>query len=205
MSLLSPPTNNSASENLRQNSARMKCYYHHKQHCFLDYFDYSIPDDAVIYMSDIPFKYNEREGRHTEFIGNPTGTSFVAAKRDHEFLLCQRSKTPNVLSNLNNFRQLNVTENCSNLIQIAPTNTSDTLHHMYHVQKRDADAEYLGRVKMALSSHTGGINCAVPADIRKAHEELMTQVRTKAIHISNKYKIQIEPIQFDWDKVLPTL
>ena len=28
---------------------------------------------------------------YTEFIGNPTGTKFVAAKMDHEFLLNQRS------------------------------------------------------------------------------------------------------------------
>ena len=27
----------------------------------------------------------------------------------------------------------------------------------------------------------------------------------KAIHISNKYKIQVEPIQFEWDKFLPAL
>ena len=81
-------------------------------------------------------------------------------------------------------------------------NTGDTSHHMYHVQKWDADTQYLGRVKMALSSC---INFAYPANIRKAHEELMTQVKTKAIHISNKYEIQIECIQFEWDKFLPTL
>ena len=32
----------------------------------------------------------------------------------------------------------------------------------------------------------------------------MGQVRTEAIHISNKYKILIEPIKFEWDKFLPT-
>ena len=32
----------------------------------------------------------------------------------------------------------------------------------------------------------------------------MIQVRTEAIHISNKYKIQIEPIQFEWDRFLST-
>ena len=51
----------------------------------------------------------------------------------------------------------------------------------------------------------GGINFADPAYIRKAHEELMTQVRTEAIPISYKYKIKIEPIQFEWDRFLPTL
>ena len=74
-------------------------------------------------------------------------------------------------SNLNSFRQLNVTKNCSNLTQIAPANTSDTLHHTYHNWKKDANVEYLHRVKMALSSHVGGINITDTVNIRKAHEE----------------------------------
>ena len=44
--------------NIIQNSARMKCYFHHKQNHFLDYFINPVPDDAVIYMSDAPFQYN---------------------------------------------------------------------------------------------------------------------------------------------------
>ena len=55
-----------------------------------------------------------KKPRYTEFIGNPTGTIFVATNREHKFLLHQRSNTPNMSSNLSNFRQLNVTENCSN-------------------------------------------------------------------------------------------
>ena len=74
VSLLSPPTNNSASKNLSQSSVRKKCYYHPKHHHFLEYFNDPILDDAVIYMSDVPFQYNERESRYTEFIGNQTGT-----------------------------------------------------------------------------------------------------------------------------------
>ena len=35
--------------------------------------------------------------------------------------------------------------------------------------------------------------------------KLMNQVRNKAIYISYKYKIQIEPIQFQLDKFLPSL
>ena len=58
--------------------------------------------------------------------------------------------------------------------------------------------EYLGRVKMVFNSHVGGINFAHSANIRKAHE-LVSQVRTEAKHISNKYKVQIGPIQFEWD------
>ena len=76
---------------------------------------------------------------YTEFIINPAGTIFVAAKRDCEFLLSRRSNTPNVSNNLNNFRQLNVTGNCSYLTQIASENTGDMLYHRYHNQKRDTE------------------------------------------------------------------
>ena len=76
---------------------------------------------------------------------------------------------------------------------------------MYHAHKRDADVEYLGRVKMVLSSHMGDINFADPDNTRKAHKELMTRVRTEAIHISNKYKVQIEPLHFGWDRFFPCL
>ena len=55
VSLLSPPTKNSAHANLNLNSVRIKCYFHCEHNCFLDYFDDLIPDDAVIYMRDIPF------------------------------------------------------------------------------------------------------------------------------------------------------
>ena len=86
LSLLTPPTNNSASKNLNQSSVKMKCYYHHKHCYFLDYINNPISDDAVIYTSDMPFQYNKRECRYTKFIGDPTGTVFIAAKRDHKFL-----------------------------------------------------------------------------------------------------------------------
>ena len=62
VSLLSLPRNNSTCTNLSQNS-------------------------AVIYIGDIPFQYNERESRYTEFIGNPTTIVDVASKRDQQFLL----------------------------------------------------------------------------------------------------------------------
>ena len=78
-SLLSPPNNNSISEN----SARMKCYYHHKQNHLLAYFEEPVPNGAAIYASDMSLQYSERDGKYTEFIGSPTGTIFVSAKRDH--------------------------------------------------------------------------------------------------------------------------
>ena len=82
LNLLSPPPDNSASENLSQRSVKMKCYYHLKHCYFLDYFTSPIPDDAVICTSDIPFQYSKREGRYTGFISHPKRRVFVAAKRD---------------------------------------------------------------------------------------------------------------------------
>ena len=37
------------------------------------------------------------------------------------------------------------------------------------------------------------------------HVELMNQVGNKAIHVSNTYEVQIEPLHFEWDKFTPTL
>ena len=74
LSLLSPPSGNSPSQNLSQSSVKMKSYYYHTQHCFLDYFNEPILDDALIYASGISCQYNKIEGRYTEFIGNPMGT-----------------------------------------------------------------------------------------------------------------------------------
>ena len=74
LSLHFPPTDNSTSGTLGQSSVKMKCYYYHKHHCFLDYLINPILEDAVISMSDIPFHYDEREGKYTEFMGNSAGT-----------------------------------------------------------------------------------------------------------------------------------
>ena len=56
-----------------------------------------------------------------------------------------------------------------------------------------------------LPYHVDCINFADPANIRKVHKTLMNDVRNETTYISNKYKIKIEPIQFEWDKSLPTL
>ena len=37
LGLLTPPTDNSISQNLSQNPVKMKCQYHHTHYCFLDY------------------------------------------------------------------------------------------------------------------------------------------------------------------------
>ena len=164
----------------------MKSYFYHQQNFFLDYFEDSIPDDSIIYKTDIPFQNSKREVRYMKFIGNQTGTIFVATKMNNKFLLSQRSNTPNMSNNSNNLGHLNFTKSCCMLSIMASANIGDTLHQLYHTWKRDADAEYLGRVKIVLSIPVDGINFTDPANIRKAHDELMSQVRIEAIHISNK-------------------
>ena len=48
-SLPSPPKNSSTCMNLSQKSPRMKCYFHHEQNCYLDYFKDPLPDSSVFY------------------------------------------------------------------------------------------------------------------------------------------------------------
>ena len=67
----------------------MGCYFHHLQNCFIDYFDDLVPDEAVIYASDVPFKYNEQESTYTEYV-------FLATSRDHKFMLSHEGKASNV-------------------------------------------------------------------------------------------------------------
>ena len=53
--------------------------------------------------------------------------------------------------------------------------------------------------QIALSNHIGTINFADPVNTKRAHEELVSQVRSETIHIGNKYKVQIKPFYFGWD------
>ena len=46
------------------------------------------------------------------------------------------------------------------------------------------------------------MNFMDPDNMRKAHEELTKQVRNEAIHISNKYKVQLEPFYFEWERFI---
>ena len=62
-----------------------------------------------------------KEMASIEFVGNPTGIIFVATSKDHIFTKLKEG-------NSKKFRKLIVTENSSNLIQIAPSNPSDTSH-----------------------------------------------------------------------------
>ena len=49
------------------------------------------------------------------------------------------------------------------------------------------------------------INFVDPVNTRTVHKKLMNQVRNKAIHISHKYAVQVEPLYFEWDMFIATL
>ena len=78
-----------------QHSTRMRYYFHHEHNCFLDYFNDSVLDGAVIY-ADVLLWYDEQESTYTEFFGNPTGYMFLASSRDHKFLPSHCSTTLHV-------------------------------------------------------------------------------------------------------------
>ena len=81
-----------------------------------------------------------------------------------------------------NFRLLNVNENCSNLTQIASANPSDTSHPTYQ-----------------------HINFSDPVSIRKTPGELMKWVGKQSLHISKRYKVQLETLYFEWERFILTL
>ena len=51
----------------------------------------------------------------------------------------------------------------------------------------------------------GTINFMDPANTKQAYGILVNAVRNEAPYISNKYKILIDPMQYEWDKFLSTL
>ena len=72
-------------------STRMIHYFHYQHKHFIDYLNDPVLDGAVIYAGDVPFWNDEQEGTYTEIFGNSTNYMFVAASRDHKFLLNHRS------------------------------------------------------------------------------------------------------------------
>ena len=110
----------------------MKCYFHRQHNHFIDYFDDHAPDGTVIYAGDILFCYNGQEGNYTEVLGNPKGNIFLAASRDHEFLLIHRGTALHVSLASIESRKSNYIENPSFSstanMQVSSLNPSDPLH-----------------------------------------------------------------------------
>ena len=82
-----------------QHSTRIRCYFHSQQNHFLNYFHNPALDGAVIYVGDIPLWYSGKVGTYTEVLDNPTGNVFLAAGRDHKFLLSYRNTVLHTLLN----------------------------------------------------------------------------------------------------------
>ena len=87
-----------------QNSTRVQCYFHCLWNHSIDYFDDTGLDSAVIYTGDVLFKYNEHKGMYMEFSGNPTGNVFLAASREHDFLIIYKGKMSNISKNSMNLQ-----------------------------------------------------------------------------------------------------
>ena len=111
-----------------QHSTRMRCYFHYQYNHFMDYFNNPASDGVVIYAGDVPFWYDEQKGTCTELLGNPTGWMFLAASRDHKFLLNHRSTTSHVSHTTVESRKTNcdyINNSCSNSTSYMPVPSLD--------------------------------------------------------------------------------
>ena len=59
---------------------------------------------------------------------------------------------------------------------------------------RDAEAEYLAQIKVALSHGVKHITFVDPFKVRRAHETLMHKVNRDMICIGIKYSVKVEPM-----------
>ena len=75
-----------------QHATRKRCYLYFQCNHFIDCINDPVPEGAVIY-ADALFWYDEQKGTYTEFFGYPTGYIFLAANRNHEYLLSHRGTT----------------------------------------------------------------------------------------------------------------
>ena len=93
---------------------------------------------------------------YTEFFGNPTGYFFLAASRDHKFLLSHRGNMSHVLhtpieSKKSNLDYINNSQSSSSAhMQVSSGDPSDPQHPTYISRKRNGQTEYLSLIKAAL-------------------------------------------------------
>ena len=140
-------------------------------------------------QGNVQFQYNMKAGTYTEYLGNPTGNIFLAASRDHDFLLCHKSNTSNVLIILKNLIKTNLFKNSINLIKITSSIPRDPLHPNYYAKKRDPKAKYSDIIKRALRNCKKGINFAVPVQNEEGTQTSNDKISSKAQYISNEYNV----------------
>ena len=87
----------------------------------------------------------------------------------------------------------NTNQNCNNFVQTAFADMGDSSHHM---SEWDAYIDYLSSVSKAIHGHVSNINFTDPASIRQSCDILVNEVSNEAMYICNKYKIKIEPMQY---------
>ena len=131
-----------------------------------------------------------QEGMYTEFLGNPTGSIFLAISRDYEFLLNHRGNMSDISNNLVESTKSNFVENSINLMEITSLIPSDPSDPINNAHNRDAQAEYLANVKVALRNYIKDINFADPVQMRRVHGDLMMMLAVKLsiLAVSTMYK-----------------
>ena len=113
---------------------------------------------------------------------NPTENIFLAAVRDHEFLLNHRSSALHISytsiesrkSNHNNSENSNFSWTAN--MWVSSSDPSDPLHPTYTARKGDVQAEHLSHIKTALRNTVQNVNFVDSTQMRKAHEALMHDV-----------------------------
>ena len=131
----------------------MRCYFHSQQNCFLDYFHDPVLDGAVIHVVDMPFQYSEKGGMCTEVLDNLAGSIFLAASKDHGFLLSCRNTVLHTCAEFRrpsqNYSNNPSSKTTSNILLLS-SNPSDLLHPTYYDRKRDVQEEFVSLIKTAL-------------------------------------------------------
>ena len=152
----------------------------HLWSCSIDYFNNLVLDGVVICAGDVPSQYNELEDMYMEFSGNTTENVFLAASRDHEFLLSDKGDMSHISNNSIEPTKSNFVENSINLMQISFPIPSDPSHPTYNAHNRDAQAEYLAIIKMASRNRIKDINFMVPVQTKRVHGDLMNEASCEA-------------------------
>ena len=139
-----------------------------------------------------------------QYFGNPTWNVFLAASRDHEFLLDHRG-TELHASHFSTIMSESQVPGSNAHTQVLSSDPSDSITPNLHCKKNRCPDRVSRSNKMALRNTIQTVNFADPAQTRMAHETLMHYVNRELRCLSIAYSMQIDPLYFEQDKFIPTL
>ena len=131
----------------------------------------------------------------TDILDNPAENVFLAASRDHSFLLSHRGTvlhTPIESSKSNCNHDKNPTSSTTHTWS-SSSNPNGPQHPAYYARKRDAQVEYLSIINTALRHTVQIANFAEPNQTRKEQEALICDVNKEGRYISCKNMVQVNP------------